>query len=563
MFPSPFTYSNNNTPLTLIELRMRTLSGQIRDKPQWWEKVHDTTITSKWRSEAIAQDAILVDELWGGEKAKDDGSGEKRWPKDKINDAQLDCIFEELKWFATQRDEQTGIQETMIPKVYHSTALIPSYLKSALIKAASNLESVDPQEQDWHPGSNGQVLDLVHPSLYCLRIDDSLILKTLEDGSKTTYVSSLENYEALRPDLDTNTFAASQQHQWLPTDFKVSADGQVEPLGYINNLHTIDQKPLYEIIPSVLQRFIPLFERVLSDSAGPDRPLAVDPDTSTWYDHITVEQPDYEELGYERWNKAYVEWNAEHYWPYIPDPYPFSPPLPDERIAFELKGQTVQVIVKMANIVLTPDKPKYPGGSWHVEGMENERIVATGIYYYTSTNISESKLGFRTAIGDGTSDCMLPYQQSDSKGYTVAFGITRDGALNQKLGSVIAKEDKCLAFPNIYQHRVAPFELVDATKPGVRKILCFFLVDPTTKILSTSDVPPQQRRWYEDELAKIPALLNLPVELQDIIKDYTLAEKITLEQAQEERELLMEERAGFQVEHNEKVFEMQFNMCEH
>ncbi len=34
----------------------------------------------------------------------------------------------------------------------------------------------------------------------------------------------------------------------------------------------------------------------------------------------------------------------------------------------------VQVIVKLANIVLTPDKPTYPAGSWHVEGMENERV---------------------------------------------------------------------------------------------------------------------------------------------------------------------------------------------
>ena len=40
------------------------------------------------------------------------------------------------------------------------------------------------------------------------------------------------------------------------------------------------------------------------------------------------------------------------------------------------------VIVKLANIVLTPEKPRYEGGSWHVEGMMNERIVASGIYYY-------------------------------------------------------------------------------------------------------------------------------------------------------------------------------------
>jgi hypothetical protein len=28
----------------------------------------------------------------------------------------------------------------------------------------------------------------------------------------------------------------------------------------------------------------------------------------------------------------------------------------------------LQVIVKLANIHLTPEKPRYEGGSWHVEG---------------------------------------------------------------------------------------------------------------------------------------------------------------------------------------------------
>lgn len=44
--------------------------------------------------------------------------------------------------------------------------------------------------------------------------------------------------------------------------------------------------------------------------------------------------------------------------------------------------------MKLANIVLTPEKPEYNGGVWHVEGMENEQIVSSGIYYYHSENIS-------------------------------------------------------------------------------------------------------------------------------------------------------------------------------
>ncbi len=47
-----------------------------------------------------------------------------------------------------------------------------------------------------------------------------------------------------------------------------------------------------------------------------------------------------------------------------------------------------QVIVKLANIILTPSNPEYKGESWHVEGMQNEHIVASGMYYYDSHNVS-------------------------------------------------------------------------------------------------------------------------------------------------------------------------------
>jgi hypothetical protein len=67
-----------------------------------------------------------------------------------------------------------------------------------------------------------------------------------------------------------------------------------------------------------------------------------------------------------------------------------------------------------------------------------------------------------------------------------------DDLLNQNLGSIITKSGRAIAFPNLYQHCVAPFSLLDNSKPGHRKILVFFLVDPAYHILSTALVPPQQ-----------------------------------------------------------------------
>jgi hypothetical protein len=41
-------------------------------------------------------------------------------------------------------------------------------------------------------------------------------------------------------------------------------------------------------------------------------------------------------------------------------------PAPEERLAVKFAKSGLQVIVKMASIELTPDKPEFPAGGWHV-----------------------------------------------------------------------------------------------------------------------------------------------------------------------------------------------------
>jgi hypothetical protein len=47
----------------------------------------------------------------------------------------------------------------------------------------------------------------------------------------------------------------------------------------------------------------------------------------------------------------------------------------NQDLSVSLPGSTIQVIVKLANIVLTPEKPEYPGGIWHVEGRQSSKRV--------------------------------------------------------------------------------------------------------------------------------------------------------------------------------------------
>ena len=86
------------------------------------------------------------------------------------------------------------------------------------------------------------------------------------------------------------------------------------------------------------------------------------------------EEPQYEPL--ENWqDKSYRYYThcrdrwldaQPHIWPDSKPAYDGG--LADVKKTVSLRGRRLQVIVKLANIILTPEKPRYDGGTWHVEG---------------------------------------------------------------------------------------------------------------------------------------------------------------------------------------------------
>lgn len=158
-----------------------------------------------------------------------------------------------------------------------------------------------------------------------------------------------------------------------------------------------------------------------------------------------------------------------------------------------LRNRDVQVIVKMGHVVLAPENPDYPGGSWHIEGMPQEKIAATCLHYVDVKNISDSFLEFRKPVIVGED---LDYPQNSGRYTTHHYGIEPDshheGHQNRYLGLIKCSEGASVVFPNTLQHRVKEFGLEDKTEPGLRTIIAFFVVDPDHPIIDTSQVPPQQ-----------------------------------------------------------------------
>jgi hypothetical protein len=122
---------------------------------------------------------------------------------------------------------------------------------------------------------------------------------------------------------------------------------------------------------------------------------------------------------------------------------------------------------------------------------------------------------------------------------------------------VITKTGRCVAFPNLYQHQVQPFRLADPQKSGHRKILVFFLVDPTYRVPSATDVASQQKEWLTNLMhqSNDTRFAKLPVELIDlIVNEY--GDAMAREEAEAYRKELMGERSVAVSDSNSFYFEV-------
>ena len=282
-------------------------------------------------------------------------------------------------------------------RVWRSDALIPDELQDQLISAVSPLEDVPDAEKDWHPRSKNQVLDLVHPSLYPI-VYNRTFIQDPQTGK----------CEVLEPQDDSHEYYISEKFQWLPSDFVVAEDGAVTLASpYINNVHPRKHAALESVIPRLLERAIPLWERVLSDTSRPLLPFRTkSKDEDSLPDCLFADaDKNYPDSDESRGPDRYA-WLSKR-----------NLKLPDARDKYtgdldvmrtptvSLKGTTIQCIIKLADIVLTPEKPKYPGGKWHVEGrrviasipfgrnahlcssgMKNEHIISSFVYVSPSSN---------------------------------------------------------------------------------------------------------------------------------------------------------------------------------
>ncbi|KAJ2461231.1 hypothetical protein GGF42_000328 [Coemansia sp. RSA 2424] len=492
---------------TVAERRMRQMSSTIRAKADWMETLKDAETCADWAAEA---------------KAKE------------LTDVELRYVLDELAYYSSLHPPGSNIRLSAADGVWSSDTLINAEMTNRLKEYAAILESTPSRKKDWHPGDRSRVLNLIDPSLFPLIFSRSKLCRqpcaslqaALSPGAPGEFPGSLEKWRDALSSSESSKWncyiptltqwyfqCASDKFSWLPSEFRIDDNGAVTIESYINNLHPVKHAALYPIIASVFSKFLPLLEQVVTDLVHPRQPRVI-PDSSKYY-QSDEPMPEYDDDYYD---EKYREWKKHAF--VHPQPEPFVAPVRPVS-PYKLGGRRLQAIVRMSSIELTSKRPIYGGKDWSAAGLGNERIIATGIFFYDVANVSQRSLQFREALcsWDFRVEQFDIYSVVKVYGIELSSPVDEGNLISQEIGDVDIKNSQCVVFPSILQHKMPELKLADRTKPGHCKMLTFYFVDPSTRIPSTEIVPPQQQEWYfEDVLASEP-FRSLPGLVVDGIMD--------------------------------------------
>ncbi|PTB75248.1 hypothetical protein M440DRAFT_1439803 [Trichoderma longibrachiatum ATCC 18648] len=599
----PQARASGSAILPIREVAMMLLMEKLTDKPNWHEKVFDEAIVDKWRQEARTQSENgLFARIMQGKQVY---SGQIPMPQTRIvSDEAFEFCIAELRNKAAYY-VKTGLIPTLDSAgntIVKSDTFVSDQLWDELKTSFETLRADQAGNVDWHPGTNDMVQNLVHPSMYPFvfgrsgfifeeEVDRENAFASVGKGSIVPEITRLPDYGSrfLNVAWQPNSIGVvpseyrSSQYQWLPTNVTFREDGTAKLTSYVNNLYPRKYPAIYEAIEHAIDAAIPAWDQCLRENLGYRENVnagrkdsrfdlitdASDEDDDLWTTSMVWEMP--EDFRYNRF--AYVdpdrikpsigeqihpgEW-VEGREAILPEPKPFKQIdyTPPQRLREKFKEHGLQVIVKMASIELTPEKPYFPTGSWHVEGQMNERICATALFYLDSENVTDSHLSFRMQTSSWLQDEIRTGQDQYNyleRVYGTPLGY--GSACLQNYGDVRTCAGRLLAFPNVFQHRVSSFRLKDATKPGHRRFLALWLVDPHERIVSTANVPPQQMDWWAESLPDMKR--------EDGEKEAVPESLMTVEEAREHRLRLMHERSRYEVEAERTVSSVSYNFCEH
>ncbi|KAJ2077012.1 hypothetical protein GGI09_008298, partial [Coemansia sp. S100] len=306
-FPPGAIYRSSRKLMdTIYERRMREMSSTIRSKPGWMEAFNGKVTCLSWADEASAKEltdvefCYVLDELRYYKSLSPPGSNIRLsaadgvWISDTLIDAE---IMKKLREHATilesvpdrQKDWHPNSQPRVLnlidPSLYPLVYCQSRLCRQSSSSAQASLMSDKPVEYPrslcrWREilsdASGSGPTCYLPPALpreedYSLEesahdydSDNDSDGSTSSEQSASSSSSSSSSSEESDTDEQYGPYT-SPNFCWLPSEFRVDNNGAVTIESYINNLHPVKHAALYPIIASILSKFLPLLEQVVTD----------------------------------------------------------------------------------------------------------------------------------------------------------------------------------------------------------------------------------------------------------------------------------------------------------
>lgn len=327
--------------------------------------------------------------------------------------------------------------KTDVENVAWSDRVLPSKLIEDLNTSLDEICRKEPA--DYHPGSGKVVRDIVHPSMYCYVKGVSQVKGI--PGNPHAPTSETDSERNLDKDFWGRAYEDSI-YQWLPSEFFVSEQGQVEIKSYVNNLDRAKYPAMYSTLERMFEKTLPMFEAVCGSLRN---------------DFYGVDGKD---LG---------------------------------RKAIGLRNRTLQVVTKIVEYRV--NREENFDGVWHVEGMSHEEVLATALCIVKrDENFSGAEIEFRRFLYADEGDDLISSTPQNANRPTDTMG----GGDVRPLGRLKTPANRVIVFPNSHIHRLSSMYSSDGND-AVRRIVVFWLVNPERPIVSTANVSPQQEVMTLDE----------------------------------------------------------------
>jgi len=229
----------------------------------------------------------------------------------------------------------------------------------------------------------------------------------------------------------------NSKYQWLPSEFFINKDGKCKIQTYINNLPGLGSE-IYQKIESLFDTVLPEFEKM--------------------WQYINNR-----ELYNNRDDIFYHK--------------------KDTKIKnISLRNRNIQVITKIVRIEFNSKDSL--NGSWHVEGMSHENIVATASCTLDQMEDFNATLYFkRRYMLNEAGQLVLNTPQDLPNGLK---DLLEEGVI--PLGKVPIKTGSLIVFPNSHIHKV---DMSAESEGQTRTIVVFWLINPDNRITSTKDIEQQ------------------------------------------------------------------------